>query len=687
VTLTIDRLVTRGKIPRNLKVDTAFFERVARERFPVECAGQLRRPWPVQPHVARIRRLRVRVTIPAAQLTADALAAAWTAAFIRELFAALGHPNGAEIVRFESKAEYLASAIRDLLTGVASQRWVYEEFDRSFNLGTAGAAFALFDRESSEIVPALLILENWGLLDRLLAVWDAATLERLFLAIESTNGVQDEKLSVEDLIIVARLLLGRRSLLSGTDSSRSANLGERKLALKLFFGLARAADWRNARTPSPWRIFRALRVLDTLLDLYQSVAAARRQLQLAAHTLHDAAGHSADSLVSAPADGIQTSRPAFRELLEKLGSVTSSETRQNLLNASWNLFAAANGPSRTAFADLLDELTSIVSSDTQRHQLTQFWNIIGPGSSARGSAFSELLGELISLFSSDVHRHQITELWNIIAAGSSESRTAFAQVLGELTSVFSSDTQQHQITPFWEIIVAGSSERRTAFAALFEELVSATDSGNRQGQVTKFKWISTECAGLFLLINVAERLGWADRLDRLSFGAANGPRLLTYTLAGIGLAILGRFEEAPASLDPGLALFSGWVDAPELGGLRRFFASEPAQTRRDLLVELLGDEVSEEGSIHWKACFDALANHLIREFAGRIRGFGRSSRQFVVKNFLALPGRIRVEETRLLIVFTSGPLNAVVHMSRLDDPVEEVSWLGRRRIEFEPYSI
>jgi hypothetical protein len=596
VTLTIDKLVTCGKVPRKLKFDTALVQRVARERFAVECARQLSRPWPVQAKVARIRRLRVRVTIPAAQASPDTLAAAWTAAFIRELFAALSHPDGVEIVHFESRAAYLASAIRDLLNGVAAQRWAYQEFERLFNLSTAGAAFALFDRESSEIVPTLLILENWGFLDRLLAVWDAVTLERLFLAIESTSGVEDERLSVEDLITAARLLLGRRSLLSGMDSSRSATLGKRKLALKLFLGLAREADWRNARTPSPLRIFRALRVLDTLLDLHDSAETARHQSQLPACTI-----------VSAPEEKIQTSRTELHELLEILGSVASSETRQNLLNA----FATAPGASRTAFADLL----------------------------------------------------------------------------GDLTSVFNSDTHRQQITQFWDIIVAGNSESRTVFAAFFEELASATDSGNRQGQTTKFKWISTECAGLFLLISAVERLGWADRLSRLSLGTADGPRLLSYTLAGLASALLGRFDEAPAYLDSGLALFSGWVNAPDLGGLRRFFDSEPAQTRRDLLLELVGDDITEEDSIHWKACFDALANHLIREFAGRIRGFGRSSRQFLVENFLALPGRIRVEETRLLIVFTSSPLNAVVHISRLDDPMEVVEWLGSRRVEFEPYGV
>jgi hypothetical protein len=623
VTLIIDRLVTRGILPRKLNFDAALVERVARERFAVECTRELKFPWPVQARVARIRQLRVRVTISAAQFTADSLAAAWTLAFVRELFAALSYPNGAEIVRFESRAEYLASAIRDLLTGVAAHRWVYEEFGHAFNLGTAGVAFVLFQEECSEIVPTLLILDSWSLLDRLLAVWDAATLERLFLAIESTNTSPDQKLSVKDLISVASLLLDHRSSRSGMDTSPSRNLGERKLALRLFLGLARESDWRNARVPSPLRIFRALCVLDAFLELRQAASA----------------GRSRESMVSA----------TFRELLEKLGSVTNPETRQNILNRFWNLFATASDTGRTPDTELLNELTSI--------------------------------------FGSDSHRHQITQLWDIIGAESGERRTALARVLGELTSLFGSGNRPHEITQFWDIIVTGSSEQRTAFAALFEELALATNSENRQGQLTKFRSISTDCAGLFLLISIVERLGWADRLARLSFGAANGPRLLTYTLAGLGSEILGRFDEMLAHIDPGLALFSGWAEAPDLAGLRRFFASEPAQTRRNLLVELVGDNVTEEDSIHWQACFACLANHLVRSFAGHIRGFGRSSRSFVVKNFLALPGRIRMEETRLSIIFTSCPLNAVLHLSRLDDPVEGVAWLGGRRIEFEPYAL
>jgi hypothetical protein len=617
VTLTIERLVTRGKIPRKLNFDVSLIEQIACEHFAAECTRQLRRPWPVQVKVARIRQLRVRVKISAKQLTSDALASAWSAAFIQELSAALAHPNGVEIVHFASRAEYLASAIRDSLTGRTSQRWVYEEFDRSTNLGIKEAVFLLFEREVSEIVPTLLILQNWGLLDRLLAVWDPTTLERLFVAIESSDGNQAEALSFEDLITVASILLGDRLLLDRINSSRSNRLGERKLALKLF--LRRTAE--SKRSLSPEKIFRALCIFDPLLDLHQSLAAAQRHF------------HNA------------WEQP-FHELLEQLGAISNAETRQQFLQALRQASETVSSADLNALADLLDELGSFLTSDT--------------------------------------HRNQITQLWNDIASGSSDRRAVFAQLLGELTSIVRSETYEWQITQFWEVLVTANSERRAAFGDLFGELASTNFFGNQRSRGQR--WISTDWAGLFLLIDSVQRLGWADRLSQLPVGTANGPRLMTYILAGMGLSIMGRFDETSPYLDPGLALFSGWFDGPDLGGLRRFLASEQSETRHEILVELLGNDAREEGPIQWETCFDALADRLIREFVSRIHGFAQSSRGFIVRNFIALPGRVAVAENRLSIVLTSSPLNAVVHLCRLDDPVEEVPWLGRRRIEFEPYT-
>jgi hypothetical protein len=157
MTLTIQKLVTKAKIPRPFKAGRTLVDQVARERFGIECARRLDRPWPIPLEVVRIRKLRVRVTLPPLQLEPDALAAAWVAAFIRELFIALAYPSGVgplETLHFETRAEYLAAVIRDIMAGVAAQRWEYEEFGTALNLDILEAALAILAKEPSEIIPA-----------------------------------------------------------------------------------------------------------------------------------------------------------------------------------------------------------------------------------------------------------------------------------------------------------------------------------------------------------------------------------------------------------------------------------------------------------------------------------------------------------------------------------------------------
>jgi hypothetical protein len=578
VTLTIERLVTLSKVPRQLPTARAIIDEVARHRFAAVCTSRL--PRRADSEIVRIRRLEVQVKIALREFKPDALTTIWVATFIRELFSALAHPSGTgpfEILRFESRPDFLAAAIRDLVTGVTAGHWEYEEFASLFKLPTGEAILALLEEASSEMVRTLLILEGRDLLENLLDFWNQAALDRLFLRIDSLGGVSgpsDENLAIEHLIATASLLLSNHFLLSGGHFLGGDDSGERKLALKLFLLSARESDWRNGRLTSPQTISRALRVFGALLDLHKFATAAKWRL------LTGAAGQPDDSIVSG--------------LTASIG----------------NMMATASGESRIAFTELLDKLRPVANSRIRGNLLIEFENIIATG------------------------------------------------------------------TP----------ESRTAFAGLFEQLVSVGGTGNGQNRPAESKWISTDCAGLFLLVRILDKLEWPDRVARLSFGAAFGRRLLTYTLAGLASAILERFSEEPMHLDSGLALFSGWIDEPDLGGFHSFLASESVETRRDLLVELLGDEITEEGSMSWKSCFDSLATHMIGEFTRHIRGFGRSTRSFVVKNFLALTGRIRIEETHLVIVFTSSPLHVVLHLSGLDDPVEAVDWLGARRIEFQTKS-
>jgi len=265
----------------------------------------------------------------------------------------------------------------------------------------------------------------------------------------------------------------------------------------------------------------------------------------------------------------------------------------------------------------------------------------------------------------------------MIASAPDPSRAAFADVLHKLTSATNSASQSRQLAELENILVSGRSENRISLAALIADLTSVPSHSPES------KWIPTDCAGLFLLVRVLDKLGWEDDLARTSWGATYGPPLLTYTLSGIATAVLGRFNEELAYLDPGIALFSGWLGAPDLRGFRVFLAAGSVETRQAFLGGLLTQSAAIEYSAAWQTCFDALGNYVIREFTEQIRCFGKPSRSFIIKNFVALPGRILIEEKRLVVMFTSSPLHVVIHLSGLDYPIESVSWLGGRRIEFQ----
>jgi hypothetical protein len=574
VTLTIERLVTHCTVPRQLPAVRAVIDEVTRQRFAPECERPLRGSLAAGGEIVRIRRLAVQVNIPLRNFKADVLTAAWVAAFIRELFSALAHPSGTgrfEIMRFSSRAEFVAAAIRDLLSGVAAGSWEYAEFRTLFKLSTGEAVLALLEKEVLEIIPTLQTLERWGLLDRLFTLWNSGDLDRLFVRIDSISGVQDDILDIDDLIEAASLLLSNRSLLSSTVALHRENFlgipdpGQRKLALELFLYQTRELNWKNTRLASPRKISHALSALNVFLHFCESSRAGGWQVVLLGRTIPEP--------IVGSGEGSELAR--------------ASMWRQRLL--------------ARLFPEAINKWPDFVFS----------------------KSFDEVC----------------------------------------------------------KAITTANNEGRRKLIAVLEELLAAKGSAQGQLLADELKWISTDCAGLFFLIPILDRLQWSDRLLRFSAEEARGHRFVTYILAGLGLAILDRFSEEPGTFDPGLGLFAGWLNEPDLSGLNRFFAAEPVQTRRELLTSL--KQQTEPNGPDWRECFDLLASHVVREFAKRIRGFGRSSRGFIVKNFIALPGRICVGEMRLVVVVASSPFNSVLHLCGMDDPMEAVNWLNGRRIEFQ----
>lgn len=198
-------------------------------------------------------------------------------------------------------------------------------------------------------------------------------------------------------------------------------------------------------------------------------------------------------------------------------------------------------------------------------------------------------------------------------------------------------------------------------------------------------WVSSECAGLLLLVGLLDRLGWVQRIRISSLASRLESRALNFCLAALAGRLLRQSPESER-LDPGLSLFAGWLEPAfvDLGGFRNFLVSQSETEQADLL-DLLADneEKARDGFSDWTETFDYLANILIREFASRVRGFRQASPAFVIKTFFRQPGRIFVDDKRILVILQSNPFHVALHISSMDESVESVSWLGGRRLEFQ----
>jgi hypothetical protein len=228
-----------------------------------------------------------------------------------------------------------------------------------------------------------------------------------------------------------------------------------------------------------------------------------------------------------------------------------------------------------------------------------------------------------------------------------------------------------------------SSNDIAALAMLVENLRSALSPSHIATKQKEEAWVNSECAGLFLLVGTLKQLDWYTKMLASPFAAAHGSGSVTYLMAGLGLAVLDRFTEIPEKLDCGVALFAGWEGDPNLAGMRRFFESTSADDRRQLLAKLLGDEEDiERSALTWRQSFNVMAERVIRKFADKVRGFRGAHRSFVTRQLLSVPGRVRIGNEHILVVLSPRPFNVALHVSAMDEPVDYVSWLGNRRVEF-----
>jgi hypothetical protein len=191
------------------------------------------------------------------------------------------------------------------------------------------------------------------------------------------------------------------------------------------------------------------------------------------------------------------------------------------------------------------------------------------------------------------------------------------------------------------------------------------------------RWISSDWCGLFFLSSTLVRLGWVTAWRQLPDFHVGG---ISPLLAGLALTIAGKFETRLEALDPGIALFSGYLADPDLSHLNDVFQKYPLESRQKVMHAALGGEDACET---WASTFERLVEHLLRLFALGIRGFQKSSPQGIARTFLQRSGRIRIEDERVTIQPQPSAFHVALRIAGLDAPLDSVPWLGGRRLEFE----
>ena len=219
------------------------------------------------------------------------------------------------------------------------------------------------------------------------------------------------------------------------------------------------------------------------------------------------------------------------------------------------------------------------------------------------------------------------------------------------------------VAPLLDGRSAGSS-----LSVVLENLRPLVPSSASAGETGK--WTPSDCAGVLLLLSIARRLGFWRLAREAEFVRFGGCRALSFLLAGVGMTLLGEWSPGNP-IEPAVALFAGIFAEPDRAGMRQFFAESA--------VRAISDLVKAET---WPEALAAAAAELARAFAQRIRGFRQTSREAVVRQFLRVPGRVLVEDRRLLVVLDPNPWSVALHISGVDETLDAVQWMGDRRVEF-----
>ncbi len=169
----------------------------------------------------------------------------------------------------------------------------------------------------------------------------------------------------------------------------------------------------------------------------------------------------------------------------------------------------------------------------------------------------------------------------------------------------------------------------------------------------------------------------AEWLEVWNEATGRRPAVVTYDQSLADIAGLGLEAEAPDVVAVPEIRASGTSDAlDEIGRAH--------QTGREALLSALAAlDHSRLDLPEVDLTLALTASALLRVWARWLRQFAISGVPYLLANFIRRPGRVTMDANSILVELEPGPLDVVIDMAGYTAELENVSWLGQRRVRFQ----
>lgn len=242
---------------------------------------------------------------------------------------------------------------------------------------------------------------------------------------------------------------------------------------------------------------------------------------------------------------------------------------------------------------------------------------------------------------------------------------------------------------------SSASTKKESTEELFEEIVSEEKS------FEVLKEFVTLYGGIFLLIPSILKINLDELIVKSSLPKDGDISALNYYLFLLSLKIVGKKSNILDTLDPAIPFFSGLERHASFNTLKNIANGITRKTNEDFTDNLLERLrfMKEQSSPYldyvvlddlkrtvdtksFDSIIEMIADLTLRVFARDLRGFEKSSHEYLLRNFIERESKIRIKNNVIYIKLTKKPLDTVLRLSGLLDYDIRVPWLKNRKIEF-----